>query len=437
MNARKTNFINRFVPKRGIGRNSLFSGIQATIAAAVMFAAYRILVQHVGIENVGLWSLLLGIVTVARVADVTGSAGLSRFVAQALLEQRDAAVYVHTLTIASVLVNIVIASLVVLFSSDILVSVVDGPRVDEGINLVPLIAIVSFILTSLGLVLSSGVDGTHRADLRAILLTGSQIVFIIGVVVGVPQYGLWGWGAALAAQQFFIICGAWFLMRRTIEGLGFFPFRWSNAVLSETVRYGLKLQINSFAGMLSEPIVKFLLIRFGGLEAVGLYELATRIVFALRSVVVQMVMPLVPEFTSLRMRPEKIRVLLGKSFRLSVKGSLCILLGSILSAPVYSLLMLNFIDEKLVYMIWLLALGVSINTVSTPFYFLGIGLNWLRWNIVAQFVMAICVAGIGTILGALLSSNGVILSVVLGHCIGAAIVITGNNKSVSSAVKNG
>lgn len=418
-----------------LGRNVLLSGGQAIVAAVVMFLAYRVFLREVGLERMGLWSLLLASASAARLADVTGAGGLSRFVAQAREDGRDAAIYVHTLTLATLALYTMLSILLYAFAEPLLRLLVEPDSFEEARTLVPLAVVTGLILNPIGSMLTSGIDGTRRADQRAILVSFSYVVFLAVVLATVPVFGIWAWGWALVCQQIVVIVGAWVILRHHIEGMWFFPYRWSNSVLGETVKYGLKLQANASAGMLSDPLAKYFLSRFGGLEAVGLYDLAARLVLAFRGVIVQMAMPIVPEFAALHRDHEKITELLRKARGVVARSAIVYVVGILLSAPLYSLFMFGELKMDLILIVAVLALGYGINTMAIPHYFAGVGLNKMRWNVGSQFLMAASIVLLSIWLGPRFATAGVISAVFFGLVGGAIMIMIGNSYALRHAIE--
>ncbi|MEY8118847.1 lipopolysaccharide biosynthesis protein [Falsihalocynthiibacter sp. BN13B15] len=409
-------------------RNAIFSGGQALISIASMFWAYRVLLQEVGIERLGLWSLMIASASIARAADLTGAGGLSRFVAEAKSDRRDAASYVHTVVLSTLALYTALLLIFLASGEYALIRFIDPQLLDEAKSLLPLALIVGLLMTPLSSTLTSGIDGVGRADQRAILVIISNLLFLGAVLIFVPYFGVWAWGYAIVFQQAFKIFGAWAILTKHITGLGFLPTKWSNKVLRETVAYGLKIQANSIAMMLSDPVVKFILNSYAGLEAVGLYDLGAKLVEALRSVVVQMATPLVPEFASLRMDGNRIRILLRKSLQSVATYAMVMLVSLVPIAPSYSVIMFGEINLELLMIIAALSTGYAVNIIAIPYYFAGVGLNYMRWNIGAHILMAASILTIGIPLGAKFGSGGILVAIFLGTVGGAVMVVFGNGQ---------
>lgn len=419
-----------------LNRNIASAGLQAIISVVSMFFAYRALVQEVGLEKMGLWSLLISGVSIARLMDITGAGGLGRFVAEARSENLDTRSYIHTVTLATLALYALLGIFFVSFSGSVIEKFVGPENIDEAVLLLPFALIIGLLLTPLSATLTSGVDGLGRADFRSVLVTISNILFLSIVFVFVGDFGVWAWGAATIAQHIFVIVGAWAILRAYVPGLGFCPSAWSYSIFRETFAYGLKLQANSVASMLSDPLSKFILNHFGGLAAVSLYELGSRFVLAPRSIFVQMGTPLIPEFASNRRDKEAIGSILKRALAASATFSTVMCLGVVILSPVFSLFMLGEINLDLIVTSSVLGVAHGFNVLAIPYYYCGLGLNILRWNVSSQVLMAACILVLGVPLGESWGSFGVLFAVSIGVVGGAIMVMVGNKHSIGKVAIN-
>lgn len=413
----------------GLSRNAAFAGAQACVGLVSTFWAYRVFVQHVGLEQAGIWSLMFAGISVARLADVSGAGGLARFVASARQRSEDPVPYVHTVTLCILAMYGTVALLIIPAAYFGVGAFFTGEGAKEAKSLLPLVMVLGLFLMPIASALASAIDGLHRADQRSVITMSASVLFVPCAVIGVRLFGLMGWAFAQVAQQAFLVLASWALLRRRMPGLGFFPLRWSKTVFSETIHYGLKLQANSLASLLSDPLARFLIAHFGGLSAAGLFDVATKLVLSIRSIIVQMVVPIVPEFAALQ-NGAGVSSLLTKASRWLSASAVLFLIVTIAVSPLYSLLMLKSVRMDLVLVLSALAIGHSINIAAVPFYFAGVALNHMRWNIVSQFSMAACIALLGGLLGTLMGPTGVVLSVMLGLITGALFVIVGAKRTI-------
>jgi O-antigen/teichoic acid export membrane protein len=420
------------LPSGQLSRNTSFSAGQGVVGMICMFIAYRILIDSVGLERMGLFSLMMAAVSVARLADVTGAGMLAKFVAEARASDRDAGIYVHTVILFTIALYAVIAAIVYVFADKIILMVIDPEWLQEATSIAPIVIMGGLLFTPVGGALSSAIDGLRRADIRSSLIIGSYLLFLAIVILAVPIYGLYAWGIALIVQQLFIIVGAWMILQRRISGLGFLPTRWSRAVFQETMPLGLKLQINNLANTLSEPLAKFLLQRFGGLAAVAIYELATKLVFSGRGLIAQACQPVMPEFASENPGSAHFNSLLKRAFKTVSRATVAFFVVILLVMIPFSFFARNVIDWDLIQIILILAIGSAINLLSVPYYFAGAGSNVMLWNIGSQFVVAGSVIVIGTILGSMIGTIGVVWSIAIGLSAGSVMVILGNRHAFKS-----
>src|SRR5690554_1355823 len=71
-------------------RNALASVIQMVCGAALLFALYRFINMTLGVEQLGVWSVVLATVAASHLADLGLSAGVTRFVARDRAREQDA-----------------------------------------------------------------------------------------------------------------------------------------------------------------------------------------------------------------------------------------------------------------------------------------------------------------------------------------------------------
>src|ERR1700691_2404856 len=64
-------------------RNSLYAVGEVVISGISLFLLYRKVVNTLGVEALGIWSLVLATTSLGRIADFGAASGLSRFVAAA------------------------------------------------------------------------------------------------------------------------------------------------------------------------------------------------------------------------------------------------------------------------------------------------------------------------------------------------------------------
>ena len=74
----------------GLRRKAVVGTLEVIVYAGVLFLLYRIIVRALGIEAMGIWSLVMAAASFLRFADTGVGAGVGRFVALSRSEGEDA-----------------------------------------------------------------------------------------------------------------------------------------------------------------------------------------------------------------------------------------------------------------------------------------------------------------------------------------------------------
>ncbi|MET2827813.1 lipopolysaccharide biosynthesis protein [Mesorhizobium shangrilense] len=411
----------------GLARNTLFALGQSLAVAICLFLSYRLVVAHVGLERFGVWSLLLAGSAMVRIGDVSGGGALARFVAEASRTSdpsrpRDV---VHTVILTSLAFNAAIALVLWLGAPSVLPLIVTPSHLAEAHALVPYV-VASMVVGALAVAVSSGIDGTQRADQRALVTIVASLVFLGACALLVPSYGVLGFGAAQVLQQTTVLALGWLVLRRHIADLGWLPLRWRRDAFTETSTYALKLNAIGVAGMLFEPLAKFAFNHAGGPALVALYELAARLVVQVRALTVSAATPLVPAFARVSVADPNFKRMLERATRIAAFAAVGTTIATLVGAPVMSLIVLGHLSPELLAMNSALTAAWSINILVVPIYFAAQGVGVLRWNFVSHAAIAL-----STVFGVFLlvppfGPAGLIAAIVAGVILSMIIVLFGN-----------
>lgn len=414
------------VSTQGLGRNSLLSMGQSLTTIICVFLSYRFLIAEEGLAGLGVWSLLMVFGGVASTFDVSGASALARSVARHNIDFADVArpEVVHTVLITSMVINGVMVVLFVAILPLVLPSVIATDQMAQARQLIPWVAGL-MLVTPLAVGLSASIDGIMRADKRAILASVAAICGLAVAVVAIPQMGLIGIALSQAVQQCIVIIGGWLILRGHISGLGWLPLRWKAIVARRTMSYALKLNMTGALGLLFEPLTKLCINHAGGSMAVGIYELASRLVVQLRGLIIASASPLVPAFAATNVVDPAFVGLLTKAQRYSIFAAGMVALSSVIAAPVMSFIILGHVSTEVIQVNAVLAFGWALNLFSVPLYIAAQGQGALRWNIISHSAMAVIVI-FSTIFIPLLNEVAIIFGVAIALTFGSVITIFGN-----------
>jgi O-antigen/teichoic acid export membrane protein len=397
--------------------------VQVIVTSTVLFILYRFLLKTIGVEQLGIWSLMIAITSVVQITNFGLSASVVKFVAKytALKKNEQVSILLQT-----AIISLAIAFCCVLFAgfpilSWLLQKLVPDKYLTLTLSILPS-ALLSFWLMVLSSIILSGFDGIQRIHLRNFILMGATLINLILCVLLVPIYGLLGVAFARIFQYLIVLIISWLLMRRYIPMLPIVPIQWDRKIFKEILPYSLSFQAISFMNLFFDPITKALLAKFGEISTVGYYELAQKMVLLFRSIIVSANQVMVPSFAGLKENyPEKIKSVYLKSYRLIFFLSLPLFSSILLSTPIISKLWIGNYEKDFVLFGTILATGWFFSTLSVPAYFANMGAGDLRWNLLGQSAIGVLNILLGTIMGIVFGGTGVVaswsISMIFGSCI--------------------
>jgi O-antigen/teichoic acid export membrane protein len=281
--------------------NALTTIAQELGSAVVLFFLFRFLVRAIGIERVGIWSLVLATTSVIALANQGFSTSVVKYIAKyaARGQPDDISILVQTALISLGGPLAVVSVGLYPAAKWVLALLLPHAHLAEAVAILPF-ALVSLWLSLLGSILQAGLDGHELITHRNYVLLGSSIAYLLLSYSLVPRYGLLGLAYAQTLQDGAWYLAIWILLRRQIPQLPLVPLRWSRAHFREIAAYGLKFQFITASQAIREPVTKALLAKFGGLAMTGYYDMASRWVVSFRELIVQANEVLVPTVANLQ-----------------------------------------------------------------------------------------------------------------------------------------
>jgi len=411
--------------KRRVSLNVLTTVIQVIVTGIVFIVFYRYLLDRLGVEQLGVWSIVLATASVSRICDFGLSVGVVRFVAQALAKEDrlGAAEIVETVAITIGLLMAVMLTLGFPFFKSVLEYLLFGQERMTALEILPY-ALLSFWGMMIAGVFLAGLDGCQRIDLRSGLMALSNIFFLILTVLWVPHFGLKGAAFAQVVQSLGLAFVSWWTLRRQVADLVLFPIRWRMPVLKQMIGYGVSSQVISIMSVLFDSITKGLMSKFGGLGSLGYYEMANKLLIQSRAIIVEANRVIIPIVSTLKERqPEKIVNIFALSYRSLFYVAVLFYMCVAISLPSISVLWIGSYQSIFVQFALLLTFGWFVNTLAVPAFFLNYGTGELRQNVITQSIIGLGGFGAGMILGFLINGIGVVLGSVFGLTVGSVFLI--------------
>lgn len=409
-----------------IRKNAIFSIGEAASIAVCYFVIFRIVVKDLGVDALGVWSLVAATAAMARLGDAGLSAGVTKYIATstARLDYIGARRYLDTGIISVAALYTLLAAIIFAASPWILPMFVSGESLATAKALIP-ISLFTLVVNGAAAVSNSAIIGTQRGYVKSALSVFSTILLVAISASLVPKLGILALGLAQLAQSAVLLVGSVALLSQPIKAEGLLP-QWSNKAFREMLSYGAQLQVGSISALIYEPAMKAVMVKFGGLPALAHYEVALRVVMLSRNFIVSANQSLTAAFANMvELRSTDLGATVRKAYKFTCVASVAMF--AIISASSYplSLIIFHEVSINFVALTVILAAAQSVNTTAVPFYMLGLGSGKLRYNVISHLCVTILSPAAGALLGNQFGPIGVAIGCLFGLCIGAIVLYVG------------
>lgn len=398
---------------------------QIVITSLLMFVLYREMLEIIGLESIGIWSVVLAAASASRLTDLGLSASVTRFVAlhRSGGRQQEASEAIQTVFVSTSLILSVL-----LIASYPLLSYVFRFFLSD-VDLLKARALLPFSLLSLYIASAAGVflaaiDGCQRQDIRVIIVVLGQVIYVLTGLWLMRSFQLIGLAWAQIFQGLSLLVASWILLRRQQAELPLVPFVWKKKSFLEMLSYGLQFQLGSIVMMLFDPLTKAMLARYGGVGAVGYFEMASQLVTRVRALIVsanQVVVPLIASVYQHDVRH------LEKIFNFSME-LLFLVIGPIFAllilwSPLISELWLGTRDEKFTAYVTILSIAWGFNVIAGPAYFANQGTGKIGWNSASHVWIGVANVLLGWSLGKIFGAWGVLSAMAIALVSGSLVIL--------------
>jgi O-antigen/teichoic acid export membrane protein len=405
--------------------NAVTTLIQVIGSAATLFFLYRFLIRAIGVQRLGIWSLVLATTSVVTLANQGFATSVVKFVAKyaALGRAEDLSVLVQTAIISVGLTLAVLSFALYPGAIWILKVVVPPAHVNEALVILPY-AFISLWVNIIGGILLAALTGCELITRKNYILLTSAVLYLFLCFVLVPAHGLLGLAYAQTAQTGICFAFTWVALHPAIPHLPLFPHRWDRAFFREMFSYGATFQSITVSQALREPVTKALLTKFGGLALTGFYDMASRWVFTFREGIVQANLVLVPTVSSLKERdPRSISAVYRESYRLIFFLAIPTFSFLVVVSPLVSQIWLGHYEPIFVGFVTLLGIAWLVNVLSNPAYVVDLGTGNLRWVFIGCVVTATLNLGLGFFAGRYFGGTAVVAASTFSLAIGYVVIL--------------
>lgn len=413
------------IQKRQIFTNAGMSIVQVIFSGLILFILYRFLLVTIGVEQLGIWSIVLATTMATQISNLGFSGSVVKFVAKYMARTEFERVSHVIQTAALSLCGFIGLILIIAYPlfQKLLSYVVPIHGLADALSLLPY-ALFSFWLTTIAGIFQASLDGCQRIDLRSLLLMGSSLLYLLLAWLMVPNYNLLGLAYAQILQATSLLLVSWLLLKRILKFLPIVPYCWNRDLFVEMLSYGVNFQLTSIMAMLFDPITKVLLSKFGNLSMVGYYEMAYRMIIQFRAIIVKANQVLVPVIANLHENsPEYINQIYKHSYRLLIYLTLPFFSSILIAIPLISVLWIGHYEITFISFALLLTVANFGNILVSPAYFANLGTGKLFWNTLAHVIIAVLNVSLGLLMGLFYGGYGVVIASVLALIIGSSIII--------------
>lgn len=410
---------------RVVARNGVMASTQVVLTSLGYLLAYRVMSSTVGIEVIGAWSLCLALGSIAMLADLGISDGLARTVAQ-----RAAAAYapglrqiLRTGLVFCALGCIAGGVLCYLAVRALLPRLLPDPQslTTTLAILAPALAVAG--INTLALSCQGVLEGLEKYALRFAAGVAGVVVFVAAVLLVVPAAGLAGVVWAYLAQSLTLLAVSLTLcLRHTPADRE--AGRPRTEVLRELVSVGLPIRATGLTTVLLDPLTRVAVTWYGGMVSAGHYEVASRLVLQLRTIVVAGFQAGLPRLVKLRAQGSvRAAAVTANAYRAGLSIAVAAFTLAALLGPFVYQFVLGYVPPLGMQFFVLLCAGWCVNAVSAPFFFNLVARRRLTVLWLSSGVMGVANVALFAPLGGLLGATGVVAALALAIAAGSTVSI--------------
>lgn len=391
----------------------------------VYLVLYRYLLVTLGIELLGVWSLIIASTSLALIANFGISTSIIKFVATYYARNDFDRLRKLIFTAAVFIIGTysIISVVILIAGTYVLPHFIEAKYLPIALEILPF-SLLSLIINALGGVISSCLDGIQKNYIKSYIVSFSSIVLFALSVLLTPKFGLKGLIFAQIFQAIIVLVASIYYLSKSIKSIFTLQWNWSKSLFKEIINYGIKMQALSFMQMSFEPITKALLSKYGGLAMVGYYEMASRLVTQLRSLIVsanQVIIPVVAE--AKETKETYVKELYIKTFSIVLLFDIVLITGIIITAPIVSFLWIGKIVPFFLFAVVLNSIVAFVNICSNPAYFSYLGEGKLNWLIYSYIAITLLNPILSYFLGIEFNGYGVVVGWNIAFLIGSLLVL--------------
>jgi len=403
-------------------RNLYWSATEFLCVLFVQFFVMRFIIDQLGIEALGVWAVLMSTAAIAGFLGMGTASGPGRFLAIAYGRNDNEEIerILSTIMLGTVPIYILLGCLFYYPLLWGLGFVLKDAALVEGRELL-IFALGSYVSQMISTTFASSLTNLHKGYLKSRIGITSSILKAVLSVLLIKNYGLVGLAMAQILSYGYILILSIILLKINIGVRLHKLFVWHTDRFKTIILFGGKMQVTSIGWSLFEMSIRFLMARFGGLDAVGYYEVAYKIASQARIFIFFIGQNIGPVLASLWSQNQDnfyafYRLLYA---RLSLFAIL-VATGITLLSPVISVIMLGEIQPLFCVFAALTAAGSAFHIAAMPSELAAVAIGTLRYNIQGTLTAFTTLMITGFALGHVYGAIGVACAVLISSLLASA-----------------
>lgn len=403
---------------------SIFSSFTyVLINSMISLYVSSIVVKDLGLELLGIWSIVNAMTSLGNIVNLGLGNSLPKFVAY-YISKKDyeyTSKIIGTAFVSTILLTFIVLIVInILFylSSDTIYTGLHTNIIHE----VFFMTLINFGLSNINGVILLSFDGFSKIYIRNITQLSGSILYLILSIILIKEYKLRGLALSQILQQILIFFIAFYFLIRNNKYFIKNLFQFRVSCFKELFEYSYKIQIINFVQIFSDPLMKILFSKYGGLSLTGYYELSQRVIGTIRTFIVIVNQVIVPEVSKNHENPESIYALIRINNRIINLIAIILFSSSFLSLTFLSNYWFKMYNSTFAFTFVCVTVGLFINSLAIPFYMYFMGTGNLKWNVLSNIVAAICVAIMGATSGYFYGYHGLLFSWIIA-CISGSLLI--------------
>lgn len=410
---------------RSVSVNAAYSFVHFATSSVVMFSAYRLILEHLGVEILGIWSVVLASAVVMQLGEIGLPASVLRHMAlHSAMQSNISAVDVVVTALIMLIPVMIVLALVMPAALGWMIAKLFPDLVQPlWAQWLPLIC-VAVALNAVASVGLAGLEALQRYDLRAFVSVGAQGFYLMVLWKWLPVMGEQAVGLAYLVQALCLCLFVYFVLGSRWSITEWLAARVTRAGVHSLAAYGWQVQASNAMSALFEPLIKMLVLSFGGASNAGFYDMAYQFMSRVKSLLASGNQVVVAKVAASSARSD---VAVAQWYRMSLGWMLLAVPAAFVAAlgcvPMLSIWWIGDVNEVFLQSCWVVALVLAISSLNLPAYYVNQGSGRIIDNTSAHLLMVAVLLGLGPVLGWMMYLPGVLLAVGLSHLAGTVYLL--------------